>query len=471
MASKEIDLTYNAAGQFQSIARYENGQLVAESDYTYNAAGQLTGLVHGQGDNVLASYAYTYGAGTVLASAVQPVTPTVWTPSGATLPFDDPSQIDLSSLDQAPSPASLLASVTSVDGTATYSYDAMGELTSASCTGAQPSESYSWDANGNPSGSGYVIGAGQRNALRWHVQLHLQRRWRLHQPDGHRHRGVTDYTWDARNRLVGVTDETSAGQITQTVTYVYDVENRWIGGDGHGVRRRQPHVGPHHRLRLRRQPDRLAVRRHDHAGLARLLTATNLSHRYLNGPAVDQVLADEQLVPVTGGGYDLTSPGNVVWTLADNEGTIRDLAVYNAQTGLTTVANHRIYDPFGKLVSQTNPATGTAAAVDCLFGYTGCATDSNTDIEFHERREKIAGSPDWLSQDPISLTSGTTNLDDYCGNSPTNFTDPTGLVKSIDAQLKEFADQQRKLGLQGDQLVAAIIKQCFSLQMGTLPRR
>ena len=48
------------------------------------------------------------------------------------------------------------------------------------------------------------------------------------------------------------------------------------------------------------------------------------------------------LSPVTGGGYDLTSPGNVVWTLADNEGTIRDLATYNAQTGVTTVANHRV---------------------------------------------------------------------------------------------------------------------------------
>ena len=157
------------------------------------------------------------------------------------------------------------------------------------------------------------------------------------------------------------------------------------------------------------------------------LTVADLSHRYLSGPAVDQVLADEQLAPATGGGYDLTSPGNVVWTLADNEGTIRDLAVYNAQTGLTTVANHRIYDPFGKLVSQTNPAIGNAAAVDCLFGYTGCATDSNADIEFHERRVKTSGSPDWLSPDPISLTSGVTNLDDYCGNDPINATDPSGL--------------------------------------------
>jgi hypothetical protein len=35
------------------------------------------------------------------------------------------------------------------------------------------------------------------------------------------------------------------------------------------------------------------------------LTAANLSHRYLWGPAVDQLLADEQLLPATGGGYQL----------------------------------------------------------------------------------------------------------------------------------------------------------------------
>ena len=32
--------------------------------------------------------------------------------------------------------------------------------------------------------------------------------------------------------------------------------------------------------------------------------AANIAHRYLRGPAVDQLLADEQLMPVTGGGYD-----------------------------------------------------------------------------------------------------------------------------------------------------------------------
>ncbi len=33
----------------------------------------------------------------------------------------------------------------------------------------------------------------------------------------------------------------------------------------------------------------------------------------------------------------------------------------------------------------------------------------------------------WLSQDPIGFQAGDPNLYRYVGNSPTNFTDPSGL--------------------------------------------
>ena len=92
------------------------------------------------------------------------------------------------------------------------------------------------------------------------------------------------------------------------------------------------------------------------------LTVANLSHRYLSGQVVDQVFADEQVT-------NPQTPGNVVWTLTDNLGTVRDLAVYNAQTGITAVANHRVYGSFGNLTSQTN------AAVDCIFGFAGMPFD------------------------------------------------------------------------------------------------
>jgi hypothetical protein len=50
---------------------------------------------------------------------------------------------------------------------------------------------------------------------------------------------ITRYTWDGRNRLVGVAQYAPQdGPATQVVTNYYDVENRWIGqtidrdGDG-----------------------------------------------------------------------------------------------------------------------------------------------------------------------------------------------------------------------------------------------
>jgi hypothetical protein len=89
------------------------------------------------------------------------------------------------------------------------------------------------------------------------------------------------------------------------------------------------------------------------------------------GPAADQLLADEQLTPVVGGGYDLSSPGNTFWALTDNENTVRDLATYS--NGTTTVVNHRVFSAYGELLSQTNPQTNSVAAVDCVFAYTGRA--------------------------------------------------------------------------------------------------
>jgi len=119
-------------------------------------------------------------------------------------------------------------------------------------------------------------------------------------------------------------------------------------------------------------------------GSARALSASDLSHRYLwNSQAVDHLFADEQLSPLPPGegqgegsaGYDLTTPGRVLWALTDHENSVRDLAAYDSGTDVTTIANHRIYDSFGNLKSETN------SAVDCLFGYTGCMLDETTGLQ------------------------------------------------------------------------------------------
>jgi RHS repeat-associated protein len=128
---------------------------------------------------------------------------------------------------------------------------------------------------------------------------------------------------------------------------------------------------------------------------------------------VDQAFADEQVTSPQ-------APGKVVWTLTDNLGTVRDLAVYNAQTGQTSVVNHRVYDSFGNLVSQTN------AAVDCLFGFAGMVYDEASGTYVTPTRRYKPTDGRWDGPDWILFGGGDTNLDRYCGNSPTNATDPSG---------------------------------------------
>jgi hypothetical protein len=107
--------------------------------------------------------------------------------------------------------------------------------------------------------------------------------------------GSMAYRYDYANRLVGTAfDPDGSGQQPAIPTYY-----SWEGGQ--------------------------IVLQFDGTG------ASDLSHRYVWGPAVDQLLADEQVTSPT-------SPGSVLWPLADHLGTIRDLATYNAATSTTVLA-------------------------------------------------------------------------------------------------------------------------------------
>ena len=102
------------------------------------------------------------------------------------------------------------------------------------------------------------------------------------------------------------------------------------------------------------------------------LTIGNLGHRYLWGPGVDQLLADEHVSSVT-------TPGTVYWPLTDAQNTIRDVAVFDVWTNTTTVVDHRVYTAYGQLASETS-------AVDCVFGFMGQFDDPATAARAHLRR-------------------------------------------------------------------------------------
>ena len=386
VADKLVTLSYNADGQFSTITRYADlagNDLVVTGQYSYNGLGQLTSLNYTQGTTTLAGYTWLY---------------------------------DLQNE---------VTQETSVDGTTSYTYDPTGQLTGASSTNSLLDEGYSYDANGNRNSTGYAVGgsnqmtAGAGYSYQYDNNGNRTAQWADNNgvPESSPQEGDTDitiYTWDYRNRMTSVTTYAtydawkgigaySSPTPTQTVTYAYDIFNRWLGEtvtDGSGtVTENRKFVYDGNEIVL--QFDSTA---------AGDLAAANLSHRYLYGPAVDQVLADEQV-------SSLSQAGNVVWPLADNLGTVRDLAVQNS--GVTSIATHRVYNAFGVLESPVG-----AQAVDCLFGYAGGAYDSATGEENFDNRWYEAVTGRWLSQDPIGADI---NLYRYCHNNPVIFVDPSGL--------------------------------------------
>ena len=106
-----------------------------------------------------------------------------------------------------------------------------------------------------------------------------------------------------------------------------------------------------------------------------------------------------------------TTIDGVSWSLTDHLGTIRDV--------LGTTSTHLIYDAFGNLSSGTNPL---------LFGYTGKAFDTATNLQNNINRWYDVKIGRWLSTDPIGFSGGYDNLFKYVANNPVSATDPSGLV-------------------------------------------
>jgi len=95
-----------------------------------------------------------------------------------------------------------------------------------------------------------------------------------------------------------------------------------------------------------------------------------LEKRYLYGPAVDQVLAEERL------DYDAESgeliADEVLWPLADHLGSIRDVAVLNDHgtpddpgDDTTDIVNHLVYDSFVSFRQACMKFFGACGIVGC----------------------------------------------------------------------------------------------------------
>jgi RHS repeat-associated protein len=382
VAAKRVDFSYDTASQLNQITRYEDlagTKLVATSSFVFDLSGRLTDLTHQQNATVFADYDWDYDAGNRLEQFVS-----------------------------------------SVDGTVDYNYDARDQLTAATYVGQASSlssdESYTYDDNGNrvlANGATYQTDPNNRLVNDGTYTYLYDDEGNLTQRTKTSDGSYTVYTWDHRNRLTKITDKTSLNVVTKEVTYQYDVFNRRIAKAID-----TPASGLQSQVYI-----------YDGAHIAMTLSYNavseeyELTNRYLHGPAVDMILADEQI-------SDPAQAGNTLWPLTDNLGSVRDLADYNAATDTTTIANHLVYDSFGNIASETNAAIDPSIhrSIDHIFGYTGRERDEESDFYYYRRRYYNPGTGRFASEDPIGFAAGDPNLNQYAGNNATGAVDPSGLV-------------------------------------------
>jgi RHS repeat-associated protein len=380
VAEKRVDFAYNAASQFSKISRYADWggfELVANTFYAYDGIGRLSSLIHstdsepplpveGWGEGALAGYEFTYDA------------------------------------------ASRITAINSfADGFSGFDYDNTDQLTAAGHTG-QPDETYTYDENGNRTMSGYSTTDNNQlttdGIYSYTYDDEGNRLSKTRISTGEKE----EYAWDHRNRLTKVTFKDSSGTVTKTVDQTYDVFNRWIkrSVDADG-----PASGAAADTFFSWEANQINLQ-FDSEG--------DLTHRYLWNPAaVDHVFAVENVL-------SLMSAGEVLWLLTDHLGTPRDLASYDDSTDEITIENHRVFNSFGILTSETN------ASFTTLVGFTGVFFDISTSLNYHRARWLDLPTGRWMSEDPIGFAGGDQNLQRYVGNSPTIFIDPTGLIVAGD---------------------------------------
>ncbi len=266
VADKRVEIGYNADDQLALISRYKDvaggsGNLVMQSAYSYDGIGRFDQLIYSNESATIVEYDWTYDA----ASRITEFT-------------------------------------NSVDGASQFNYDNTDQLTGVTHA-TQTDEAYQYDEDGNRTSSGYSTGFYNRldsdGTYNYQYDAEGNRTSRTNIATGE----VTEYGWDHRNRLVSVTDRaTAGGVITQSVEHRYDVFNRWISktvdSDGDGP------------------ADALETIRYEYDGNQMVLAIDgtgSVTNRYLWGPGVDQLLADEQV------------GDQVYWAATDHLGTVRDV--------------------------------------------------------------------------------------------------------------------------------------------------
>jgi RHS repeat-associated protein len=198
---------------------------------------------------------------------------------------------------------------------------------------------------------------------------------------------VDTYSWDYRNRLMGIVTKNLDGVVTRTVSYTYDVDDQ----------------------RVSKTVDCVVENYYLDGNQIAFVTdgGGNETFHYLYGLNVDQVLAQD-------------SATGMVWALADRLGSVDTLTDADGN-----VLDERTFDSFGNLLSTTPHSQ--LPTPNFRYGYTGRELDVESGLDYYRARYYDSAVGRFISVDPMGFGAGDTNLYRYVGNNSTNNTDPTGM--------------------------------------------
>ena len=296
-----------------------------------------------------------------------------------------------------------------------YQYDADSQLGAANYYGGYGgyggqytgSDQYggdytNFDANGNPdTSSADIIGAGNRLLSDGTYNYTYDLAGNMLSQTNISTGAAMYFGYDADNRMVSVVMKNGSDQETAAVGYTYDMYGDLIGrtattytysgGQQYSYTSSNQFVYD------------LATGQMDLE-----FSGSTLQNRFLYGPAVDQILAQESVAS-----YPLYASTD--WMVTNYQGSVVDeLYQQDTEFGVGEF-NHVAYNAFGAVTSGNAPQ----------FGYDGTYTDPLTGLQLHDRPLVQHHAQRWTQPDPSGLGPDS-NPNRYVGNDPMNETDPTG---------------------------------------------
>jgi RHS repeat-associated protein len=360
-----VNYSYDAVGNLSELTD-ANGNLIV--NYTYDAAGNLIRQDDGNGTYTT----YTYDANGDVLSLIN------YAPDGSINSSFIYTYNDLG----------LETSETTLDGTWTYTYDAIGELTHAVFASTNPDvpdqdETYNYDAVGNRTSTviNGVTTLYTTNDVNEYTQV-----------------GGTTYTYDANGNMISATDASG------TTTYTYHQNNQLVGvttPDGDDSTYIYDAIGYQvSSIQGGQQVNNLI----DPSGLGNVVGQFDASNNVIADYTYGIGLVSQSSSSGAVSYYNFDDAGSTVG-LTDSDGTY---------------VNSYGYLPFGQLltasVSVVNP-----------FEYVGQwgVSDEGNGLDFMRARDYSPATGVFTSQDALGIDQ--TTLYSYVNNNPINNIDPVGL--------------------------------------------